>query len=297
MARADSVLSGVGTPAGSRVSVVVPTNQRWAHVAEVVRPILPEAQALGVQVVVCGAGTDAVPDFPPGVTVVHDPGGDLYTARARGLAAATGDIVTVLEDHVGVPTGWLTGLVREWASHPDADALLYDVRCDPDASLIEQALFTITFGPFMATTEVPHDRSPVPGMVSLRRSFLPPDPAPGDFEYATLQQVAASPRLQMVQLPAPVHAQYVTWRALPLNFHSGRAYGAACAARTHHTRRIRQELARVWRQTLAARRRSSGSRPTVAFVACVALLLGCHGAGQATGVVTRSAGRSHARLE
>ncbi|MCO5332162.1 MAG: glycosyltransferase family 2 protein [Ilumatobacteraceae bacterium] len=297
MARADTVLSGVRTPARPSVSVVVPTNHRWAHVAAVIRPILAEAEALDVQIVVCGAGTDPVPAFPPHVTVVHDPGGDLYTARARGLAAATGGIVTVLEDHVTLEAGWLAGLVQEWATHADADALLYDVRCDPGASLVEQALFTITFGPFMAVAAAPRDRSPVPGMVSMKRHLLAAQPEPGDFEYTALQRVATSANVDVVDLPAPVHSQHVTWRAFPLNYHSGRAYGAACADRTHHARRIRRELAQVWRQTLAARRRTTGTRASAAFTACTLVLLACHAVGQAAGVVTRSPGRSHARLE
>ena len=288
---------------GPRLSVVVPTNERWAHVAAVVQPMLAEAATLGVQVVVCGAGTDAPPAFGPAVTVVHHQGGDLFSARALGLVATTGDVVAVLEDHVAVPEGWLTQLVDEWEAHPDASALLFQVNCDPKASLLEQALFTITFGPFIHATEVPRDRSPVPGMVSLRRDLLPATPQPGDLEYGVLAQLASSPTTYLTQVPAPVHAQHVRLRAIPLNYHSGRSYGAGYASRhnyrlTTQVRRVAGEARAVGRATLAARRRQFPNRsPGFIFTAAVVTLIAAHALGQLIGVVTRSPGRSHRRLE
>lgn len=288
---------------GPRLSVVVPTNERWAHVATVVQPLLAEAAALDVQVVVCGAGTDASPEFGPQVTVVHHPGGDLFTARAKGIAAATGDVVAVLEDHVAVPSGWLTQLVQAWRDHPDATALLFDVRCDPSATVLEQALFTITFGPFIEATEPPRHRSPVPGMVSLRRDLLPAALEPGEFEYGVLAQVATSPTTRITHLRAPVHAQGIRLRALALNYHSGRSYGSGYATRhpaalAASVRRITRELRSVGADSLAARRRQyPGGSPGIAFTAATVALLGAHALGQLAGVVTGSPGRSHRRLE
>ena len=290
-------------PSEPRLSVVVPTNERWAHVATVVQPVLAEAAALDVQVVVCGAGSDTPPEFGPQVTVVHHPGGDLFTARAKGIAAATGDVVAVLEDHIAVPSGWLTQLVQAWRDHPDATALLFDVHCDPSASVLEQALFTITFGPFIQATEPPRHRAPVPGMVSLRRDLLPPAPEPGQFEYGVLAQVATSPDTRLTHVPAPVHAQHVRLRALALNYHSGRSYGSGYATRhpaglAASIRRIARELRTVGADSRAARRRQHPDRsPGIAFTAATVALLAAHGLGQLVGVATGSPGRSHRRLE
>lgn len=57
------------------------------------------------------------------VKYLFEPRQGLSVARNRGVAAARGDIVAFLDDDAIPAVGWLNGIVRAFARHPDAGAV------------------------------------------------------------------------------------------------------------------------------------------------------------------------------
>jgi GT2 family glycosyltransferase len=65
-------------------------------------------------------GTRLVAERYPEVRYVTEPAAGLDFARNRAIAEATGEVLAFVDDDVEVDPGYLVGLRRVWASHPDA---------------------------------------------------------------------------------------------------------------------------------------------------------------------------------
>jgi len=100
----------------ARLSVIVPTRNRGALLADAVRSIAPQALADGAAevLIVDNASTDdtsrvaeALQRELPGVRALRgdDPG--LLAGRHRGAAEARGDLLVYVDDDVIAPAGWL----------------------------------------------------------------------------------------------------------------------------------------------------------------------------------------------
>lgn len=287
-----------------RLSAVVVTTGSWDHLRPVIEALHPSASDLGIEIIAVSSGESVEPTRRlPMVRYVVAPGDNVFTSRAVGAMVATGDLIALLEDHSIPDSCWAAEVLSAWGDNPHVDALVHSIAPSPDAGIWELALFTLTFGPFLGVSEPPRDRLPVPGHVSFRRSLLPPTtPLPGWLEYELLGRLVADERIAMTTTTTSIHVQPVRWRALLMSFHSGRVYAGsrfdhAMRTRVGELRRLRTELPVVWRQTLAARRRSNGGLLGRRCSTCLAALVVSNGMGQLVGIASRGVGASASQLE
>lgn len=108
------------------LSVVVVTPHDFAHVRRTVRH-LREQDAVGeVELVLVATSPEAVADhgatelagFAATQTVAVGPIPNVDRAAARGVLAATADIVAVVEDHAYVGPGWVRAIVAAYQDAP-----------------------------------------------------------------------------------------------------------------------------------------------------------------------------------
>src|SRR3954467_8238355 len=97
-------------------SVVVPTRDRPAYVGVALDSVLPQARALGAEVLVVLDGPDAesaaVASQRGARTISHAHSRGLNAARNTGIAETSGDLVVFVDDDVEVRPGWLEALAR-----------------------------------------------------------------------------------------------------------------------------------------------------------------------------------------
>ncbi len=102
--------------AAPTLSVIVPTRNRGALLADAVRSIAPQAQADGAAevLVVDNASTDdtaavaaALARELPGVRLLRSDDPGLLAGRHLGAAAASGGLLVFVDDDVVAPAGWL----------------------------------------------------------------------------------------------------------------------------------------------------------------------------------------------
>lgn len=286
-----------------RLTAIVPSSGGWHHTDEVVRALLDAPANNDVDVlVVCAQTDEPAPKDLPNVRYVLIPQHDIFEAHAAGITQATGDIVALLEDHAVPDPTWATELLAAWAAHPEADAVVHSMRTLPHAKAWEQALFVLTFGPYLGVSEVPRDRIPIPGMVSFRRSLLPPSAQPaGWLEYDFLAKLATDHRVAMAPATSHLHLQPVGWRAPVLSFASGRMYAGLATHKSFSRRfRLRRVLAdsRVMiRQTFAARKRINNGKLDIRFGSCALAVIAANVCGQLVAITTGSVGKSSLVLQ
>ena len=285
------------------LSVIVPSPGHWDHIEKVVEGLVPAIDQFGIQVIaVCGGSGEYRGTGDPRVSWIDIAEPNVFTARAVGVTHARSEHIVLLEDHLVVEPGWAPALIRSWAANPDADALVLPIRVGDSTGPWEQALFTLTFGPFLGATEVSKHRLPVPGNVAFRRSTLPSEqPADGWLEYDLLGRLLADNRIAMADVPAVLHVQPVRFNASRLSFHSGRVFASSrfddpMARRTGELRRFGRESIVIIRQTVGARLRVNHGRIGWQFALASATLVLHNFTGQLVGIATRRAGPSIAAL-
>lgn len=115
---------------GPRFSVIIPTYNGAAFIAETLRSVLAQSYAAAEVIVVDDGSTDRTADvlavFAGRVQVVRQAQGGIGAARNRGVAEATGDFLAFC-DHDDV---WHAEKLRRQAdyviNHPDTDVLYTD---------------------------------------------------------------------------------------------------------------------------------------------------------------------------
>jgi len=106
------------------LSVVVVSPHGFTHVRRSVRHLREQDAAGRIELVLVVPGPTALEDAEPGelegfarVRVVHvGPVPDVDRAAGRGLLAASGRVVAVVEDHAYVQPGWATALLAAYES-------------------------------------------------------------------------------------------------------------------------------------------------------------------------------------
>jgi hypothetical protein len=283
-----------------RISVILPTVRPWPEVKAALTSCLAQDTAEPFEILVMdghGSGLPAAPEPP--VRWLRVPGADVFHLRARGVAAARGEIVVISEDHCLAPPCWLA---RTSAAHRarTAAVLVGPVRNHVDSthSVVDRANFALTLGPFAPPlAHVPAWRLPVPTNVSMKRAFLGTIPRPdGWLEYDMLADAMRQGCLDVAGDAVLDHLQH--WHpaeAVAVHFQSGRSYGASvrrwpAADRRAGWRSLTRLPGRLYRRTAPTMAGSpAGDR------AWLAALILANTLGQATGVL-RGAGESRRRL-
>jgi hypothetical protein len=281
------------------VTVVVPTRRGWADCRDAVESLVGPVAVVGGELLLATTKLITAP-VPESVRVVVTGGDDVFVARAGAVAAANGEIVVILEDHLVVDRTFIRALLDAWSQQPHAYALVHTVR-DGSHGVLDRAGFLLTLGPFVPPLDAPPiDRTPIPGTISYRRDVLPRSPPPvGWLEYQLPLDLARAGRMGVAPGVHVVHVQNVGLRQLSLHFHSGRTFAASTASDTGADLcRVAADAARawrlLWRQTRGHSRRTS-SEPATVWV-MVAALCAANVTGQVVGRLT-GAGNSAAALE
>ncbi|MGI8593958.1 MAG: glycosyltransferase family 2 protein [Solirubrobacteraceae bacterium] len=113
-------------------SIVVPTRARPDYLEVALASIAPQAVALNAELVVADDGgleaNRRAADRHGASYVGHDAPRGPNAARNTGIAAASGELVVLVDDDVRAPGGWLDALVRAAAERPDDDVFGGPIR-------------------------------------------------------------------------------------------------------------------------------------------------------------------------
>jgi hypothetical protein len=120
---------------GAPFERIVPVDARCAHVKEALAAH-PEARALGL-------GELASPHPPDSLLALHE---RIDRRRAAGLAAASGDVVALVEDRVAPRPDWARQLLRAHAEQPAAAAIGGAVHPPASGSRLARAVYFCDYG-------------------------------------------------------------------------------------------------------------------------------------------------------
>lgn len=284
------------------LTLLIPTTKPppgawWA--AEAVRAQAVEHNA---EVLVASGHAVATPAPTAPCRVLHLPGADVFELRAAGLADAHGEILVLLEDHNQPVDDFCARILAAFEAHPEAQGVVGSAT-NGALGLLDRASFLLTWGPFLAPTpEVDLHRCPPPGIVAFKRSALPEGvPKPGWLEYEMVVGLRDKGLLIADDRVQINHIQHLGFRAFPIQFHAGRAYGGLDhepRSSLSRSRRLR-EAARIpmllVRQTREGLRRGD-NRESFACMAAVGAFATCNALGQMVGVLF-GPGNSASHLE
>ncbi len=123
-------MSNVPTP--PIVSVVIPTIGRPSYLGVTLASVMPQAEAVGAEVVIVNDGGDPETErvaSSHGAKVVSLPERlGVNGARNTGLRAALSDLVILLDDDVEVSPGWLTAMLTGARENPDHEVVGGPIR-------------------------------------------------------------------------------------------------------------------------------------------------------------------------
>jgi hypothetical protein len=135
------------------LSVVIATTKPWPEVRACLDSLRDQARETGAEVIVVDGNGRGLPedltDSYPQVTRLVREGASVFYLRAVGIAAASGDIIAITEDHCRVAPDWCEEIIRAHEEHPEAAAIGGAVENAATSSLIDWANFALVFSPFM----------------------------------------------------------------------------------------------------------------------------------------------------
>jgi len=201
--------------------------------------VAPEAARLGAEVVVARAAgasapSDVMARYPEVKFIVAD-GPDVPRLRAAGLAAATGELVALTEDHCVARAGWLESLVG--ASHTNADVVGGAMDNARRERAVDWAAYFAEYGFFAERS----NRGPVPSITGANVAYGSPAldevrrlTAAGEWENVVHDRLLAQGRT-LAFLPTATIYQNQSYR-----------FGAFCQDRFAHGRNYaRRRLAEL----------------------------------------------------
>ncbi|MEV4419440.1 glycosyltransferase [Patulibacter sp. NPDC049589] len=223
------------------VSVAIPTTGRPDYLDVALRSVLPQARALGAEVLVVDDGpseeTRAVATRHGIRCLTHPRRRGLNASRNAAIDATDADLVCLLDDDVAVDDGWLRALVDAAAADPQLGALggpvrpALDGRPDSDAEHRMPAISRLVLAP-----DEDQDTDQLWGAnLAVRRTWVdrigPFDPthtmSSGDEEEWLRRLIAAGGRVRYVAAAGVAHrriAPDATTTALSrAQFHRGAA--------------------------------------------------------------------------
>jgi GT2 family glycosyltransferase len=113
-------------------SILIPTRGRPEYLEVALRSIVPQAQALGAEVLIVndggGPAVDAVAERHAARIVPAPVPGGVNVARNAGIAAAAADLIVLVDDDVLAPPGWLAALLAGVDAAPGSDVFGGPIR-------------------------------------------------------------------------------------------------------------------------------------------------------------------------
>lgn len=231
------------------LSIVLATTHAWPEVEACLNRLLPQARAIGAEVIVADGDGGGLPGDIDGVTRVVLPGASVFALRAAAAQVAAGDIVAVTEDHCVVGEDWCESIVAAHRRHPGAGMIGGPVSNGATRRLSDWANFLTTFSLFMPPlVQDRGDRVPPAANVSFKREVLPESLEDGDLEMAIPARLRAEGRIVMVEGVEVAHVQsHGLFGTIAAHFHNGRSTAGLGAYRQdrHARRAYRWLLLRV----------------------------------------------------
>lgn len=129
------------------LSVVLAVTEPWPAVEPCLVALVPEARALGAEVVVAsndGRGVVVDARWGETVRVMVLPGASPYRCRAEAIAAARGAIVAVTEDHCVPSAGYCREVLAAHARAPEAAVIGGSVDNGAREAVLDEASFFIS---------------------------------------------------------------------------------------------------------------------------------------------------------
>ena len=161
------------------ISAVVATTQPWPEVQPCLESLHSQIDAVGGEIVLGDGSVAAMPAAEraryPRLRVLHRPGASVFRLRAEAVAAATGDVVAVTEDHCVVAPDWCARIIAAHRTHPEAAAIGGAVENGATATRLDWASFFLVNGGSMPPIRSGSRRAvALQANVSYKRDRLPP---------------------------------------------------------------------------------------------------------------------------
>jgi GT2 family glycosyltransferase len=120
-------------------SVVIPAYAAPDYLDVTLASIMPQARALGAEVIVVSDGPDAanasVTERHGAVLVTLPVHAGLNTARNAGIDAARSDLLVFVDQDVDAPEGWLAAVLAGARAYPDLEVFGGPIRARMEATL------------------------------------------------------------------------------------------------------------------------------------------------------------------
>lgn len=285
-------------PSPPPLSIVVATGEPWPTIEPCLERILPQAEAVGAEVIVAdGGGT--VAEHLSGVTTVVIPGASVFELRARAAERATGEIVAFTEDHCMAEPDWCERILAAHENAPNLAMIGGAMQNGSTSRLIDWANFLPVFSPFMPPLVGDRgDRVPPPGNISFKREFLPFPIDPGDLIVGLPRRLHEEGLIGMDETILMAHHQEKGFFGSFVNhFHNGRSTtglglaDASKAAKRQHRRLALRAAPRLLRRVAGDLRRRRATLRIKMSLPLVAGTIVFHTIGELVGLA-RGPGRS-----
>jgi glycosyl transferase family 2 len=284
------------------LSVVISNTQPWPALRPCLEALLPQIRRVGAELIVADGDGGGLPEdhAPADVRWLRRPGSSPYQLRAVGLAAATGAIVAVTEDHCIVRPDWCERVLDAHRRWPKAAAIGGAVENGATTRLIDWAIFLVGNSENLLPISM-GERDHISGQanVSYKRWALPRLYPPIGMVEAHFQRELRARGETLVSDDRMVvdHVQSLGIRGtLAVNFHNGRCQGGFDRALIPASERIRRlmagavaplwvgkQTARILLRMLIRKRRFQ--RETIVALPLVPLVLFAHLAGDLAGLL------------
>lgn len=278
------------------ITLAISSTDDWDHIQPCVDAVLAQAHSLDAEVIVASAANE--PDWPadgrPPLRWLTCPAASAFELRAAALAAATGDIVAITEDHCFPSPDWASRILDEFRAFPHCIVVGGAVLNGTRDTVVDRASFEATFARYAPDALT----APVPCIASLalRREWATIGGPVGWLELEFLPAMSRLPgAVRMSAQILSVHSQPLhLWSALCLHYHNGRSSsGLIRGTEPRSLATAVSEGRRMWR----GRRHPSqnGHRKSAAERALAAIFEFAHAVGIAVGAYA-GAGHSPHRL-
>jgi hypothetical protein len=278
------------------ITLIISSTDDWEHIQPCVEAVLAQARLLGAEVIVASAADEPVwpADGRPRLRWVTCRGATTFELRAAGIAAATGDVVAITEDHCEPRPDWASRILDEFRAFPRCLAVGGAVVNGTVDTVVDRASFEATFARYAPDALT----APIPCIanLALRREWATIGGPAGWLEFEFLPAMARLPgAVRLSSQILTVHSQPLRLRAaLGLHYDNGRS--ATGLMRGAEPRSLARAVSEGWRM-LRSRRRSTrnGRRESAGVRALVSAFEMAHAVGVAVGAYA-GAGHSAHRL-